>query len=523
MNASKQARTVAAILIVLALALGAAGRLAAQGRQAAPPEYQEIVAAYKIADPALRLKEFERIKAAYPSTHFREALDASIQDAKVALATTLDAVIDLQKDFLAGGQGPVRLQKPVAMAVQLLNHPLLETFDHARVLDIALAYRAAAIKAAGDPANYEGIPADQRDYLKANILNAVELLTARAYLNAGDTDKATASLESYKKSGGASGGNYYYVLAGILESSGKLAEAADAYLAAAVEKYSDAAAKARALYAQVHGSAEGFEAAFEAKLKALPFRPAPFQAPSGWKGKAVLAELFTGSECPPCVGADVAFDALIETIPAKYLAVLIYHLPIPGPDPMMNPASGVRASAYDITSTPTAVIDGTAKSLGGGGRGAAEAKFAQYRDLIEPLLTAVPAVSLKARAALEGDTVKVAYDFDRTIAGAEYILVLVQGEQEHRGGNGVGVHRMVVRDLLVLDPAAPKSAVFDLAASEKATDAYLTEFERTYTRVPNFKWAVRRHTLPRQGLRVVLFVQEKASGKVLNAVAAEVK
>jgi hypothetical protein len=143
--------------------------------------------------------------------------------------------------------------------------------------------------------------------------------------------------------------------------------------------------------------------------------------------------------------------------------------------------------------------------------------------VIEPLLTALPGVSLKARASLAGDTVKVAYDFDTTVPAAEYTLVLVQGEQEHKGSNGVTFHKMVVRDLLVLDPAAPKTAAFDLAASEKTTDAFLSEFERTYTRVPGFKWEVRRNAIPRKGLRVVLFVQEKASGKVLNAVVAEVK
>jgi len=82
---------------------------------------------------------------------------------------------------------------------------------------------------------------------------------------------------------------------------------------------------------------------------------------------------------------------------------------------------------------------------------------------------------------------------------------------------------MVVRDLAVIDPAAPKVAAFDLAASEKTTDAYLTEFEKSYNRVPGFRFEVRRHTMPRQGLRVVLFVQEKASGKVLNAVVAGVQ
>ena len=143
--------------------------------------------------------------------------------------------------------------------------------------------------------------------------------------------------------------------------------------------------------------------------------------------------------------------------------------------------------------------------------------------MIEPLLSAVPAVSLKARATLAADTVKVAYEIDAAVPGAEVLLVLVQDVQEHKGSNGVAFHKMVVRDLLVIDPASPRSASFDLAASEKATDAYLTDFEKTYTRVPGFKWEVRRNTLPRKGLKVVLFVQEKATGKVLNAVVADVK
>jgi thiol-disulfide isomerase/thioredoxin len=503
----------AAIVLLLTVSIGASVRLAAQGRQTPPPEYQELVAASRLADPALRLKEFERIKAAYPGTQYREAIETSILDAKVMLAVTLDDVIALQRAFLAEGQGPARLQKPVAMAVQLLNHPRLESFDHTKVLDYALAYRGAALKAAADPASFEGVPQEQRGLFKTSILSAVELLTARAFLNAGDTEKATASIEAYKKAGGAAGGNYHYVLAGILET----------YLAAAVEEYADAAVKAKRLYATVHGSDEGFDAALAAKAKALPFAPGPFKAPSGWKGKAVLAELFTGSECPPCVGADLAFDALIEKFPAKYLAVLVYHLPIPRPDPMMNPATALRAGAYGIGSTPTVIIDGTNKSLGGGGRGAAEGKFSQYRAAIEPLLAEAPGVSLIARASLAGDTVTVAYDLDKAVPGAEYVLVLVQDQQEHRGSNGVQFHKMVVRDLVMVDPAAPKSASFDLAASEKAADAFLTEFEKTYTRVPGFKWDVRRNALPRQGLRVVLFAQDKASGKVLNAVVAEVK
>jgi thiol-disulfide isomerase/thioredoxin len=521
MNVKRRLRP--AIILLFAILAGAAGRLEAQGRPSAPPEYKEIMAAFQMTAPALRLKELERILAAYPKTRYKEAIEAGILESKVTLAETLDAVIALQKDFLAGAQGSSRLQKPVAAAVQLLNHPRLESFDHTRVLDIALAYRGAALRASEDPASYEDIPADQRDFLKASIRSAIELLTARAYLNAGDADKAMALIEAYKKSGGATGGNYYYVLGGALESTGKPAEAADAYLAAAAEDYLDAADKAKALYTKVHGSADGFEAARAAKLKALPFRPEPFRAPAGWKGKAVLAELFTGSECPPCVGADLAFDGLVETIPGRYLAVLVYHLPIPRPDPMMNPATAVRAGAYGVSSTPTVIIDGADRSVGGGGRGAAEGKFLQYRSVVEPLLAAAPEIVLKAVASLAADRVKVVYDFNTTVPGADYLLALVQAEQEHKGSNGVAFHKMVVRDITVLDPAAPRTATFDLAASEKATDAYLSEFAKTYTRIPGFTWEVRRNAIARQGLKVVFFVQEKSTGQVLNAVVADVK
>ena len=41
---------------------------------------------------------------------------------------------------------------------------------------------------------------------------------------------------------------------------------------------------------------------------------------AGRKGKGdqvVAVELFTGAECPPCVAADIAFDALAKTYPSR--------------------------------------------------------------------------------------------------------------------------------------------------------------------------------------------------------------
>jgi thiol-disulfide isomerase/thioredoxin len=277
-------------------------------------------------------------------------------------------------------------------------------------------------------------------------------------------------------------------------------------------------------YAKINRKADGFEAQLEAKLKTLPYHPEPFKASAEWKGKAVLAELFTGSECPPCVGTDLGFDGLIEAYPARYLAVLEYHLPIPRPDPMMNPATKIRQDYYGVNSAPTVVIDGDKKMIGGGNRGMAEGKFKEYKTEIDARVIDAPVVSLKARASRAGDTVNVEYEIDKPAPGAEYRIVLVQAEEKYKGSNGLQFHKLVVRDLATVDPAAAtKQAAFDLAKSEQATAEYLTEFERTYTRIQNFKFAERHHKIDRQGLKVVFFAQEKESKKVLNAVVIDVK
>lgn len=523
MIATRHQRAAAALLVILALAAAGPAAAAAQTRQAPPPEYKQIVAAVNIADAAARLKEFERLKMAYPNSQYMEAIEASILVAKVELAPSLEAVFELQRAAMAKGRGPARLQNPVVMAIQLLKHQRLGTFDQARVLSAVEAYKGDAVAAAADPASYEGIPADQRDILRSQVMNAMELALARACLNAGDATKAQVSLDAYRKAGGPAVSNYQYMLGGVRELNGKIDEAYAAYLAAAVDGFEDAAAKAKALYVRIHGGPDGFEAALAAEVQALPFTPEPFKAPADWKGKVVLAELFTGSECPPCVGADIGFDGLIETFPSKYLAVLVYHLPIPRPDPMMNPATEARELYYGVNSTPTVVIDGVKGASGGGNRGMAEGKFAEYRAAIEPLLPSLPAVTPAVRAALAGDKVTVSFDPDEAIPDAVYNLVLVQDEQEHKGGNGVVYHKMVVRDLLQVDPKGPRTATFDLAASEKAADDYLTAFEKSYTRTPNFKWTARRHVLPRRGLKVVFFVQDRASRRVLNAAVADVR
>ena len=517
----KNFRIVLAATVLAGLVL--ANLTFAQTQPQQPPEYKEVLAASRIQDLAAKIKELERIKAAYPTTQYMSTIDGWILSAKIDLSESLDAILALQKDFLAKGKGPDLVQAPFMAADQIVSHPKLKSFDKAKVLAAVLAYKEAVLKGVANPDSLQGIPPAQQASFKTVFSSGVDVLVAQAQVNAGDADKALAALEAYRTAGGAADGQYSYTRAEALLLQGKTKEAYESYLLAATENYEKASDKAKELYVKLNGKADGFEAALESKLKALPYHPEELKQPADWKGKAVLAEIFTGSECPPCVGADVAFDGLLESVPDKYVAILEYHLPIPRPDPIMNPATKKRQDYYGVNSTPTVVIDGDKKLVGGGSRGMAEGKYKEYRTEIETRLAAAPGVALKAKATRAGDAVKVEASFDKAVPGAEYYVVLVQTEEKYKGSNGIAFHKMVVRDIAVLDPAAPKPVTFDLAASEQAADAYLTDFEKTSTRFQNFKFPERHAKIDRSKLRVVVFAQDKETKKVLNAVVVGLK
>ncbi len=79
-------------------------------------------------------------------------------------------------------------------------------------------------------------------------------------------------------------------------------------------------------------------------------------------------ELFTGAQCPPCVAADVAFDALLQTYKPTEFIGLQYHLHIPGPDPLTNNDSEERQKYYGsaIRGTPSTFFNGKARPAAAG-------------------------------------------------------------------------------------------------------------------------------------------------------------
>ena len=92
-----------------------------------------------------------------------------------------------------------------------------------------------------------------------------------------------------------------------------------------------------ALYKKSHnGSLDGLEAMLDkeyAKRFPNPVHVEAYKPGEKRSDRVVLAEVFTGSGCPPCAGADIAFDAAMERYARKDLAVVMYHRARPAPRP----------------------------------------------------------------------------------------------------------------------------------------------------------------------------------------------
>ena len=92
------------------------------------------------------------------------------------------------------------------------------------------------------------------------------------------------------------------------------------------------------LYKKSHnGTLDGLEAMLDTEYHKRfpnPVHVEAYKPTEKRSDRMVLAEVFTGSGCPPCAGADVAFDAAMERYARKDLAVVMYHVHVPRPDPM---------------------------------------------------------------------------------------------------------------------------------------------------------------------------------------------
>lgn len=190
----------------------------------------------------------------------------------------------------------------------------------------------------------------------------------------------------------------------------------------------------------------------EYKKSLPPFHPEPFARPESGSGRVALIEMFTGSECPPCVAADLAFDALIESTKPTEVVALQYHLHIPGPDPMTNRVAEERAKYYQARSTPSPFFNGKAeeKVRGGGPAQFLEKKYGEYLAVIGELTKGPQGAKIDLSATEAAGEVAIKVDAQAEIPKDGKLrlrLVLVERIVRYTGGNGLRLHHHVVRDM----------------------------------------------------------------------------
>jgi len=252
----------------------------------------------------------------------------------------------------------------------------------------------------------------------------------------------------------------------------------------------------------------------EYEKTALSFSPQKYVRKKG--SRVVLVELFTGAQCPPCVGADMGFDALERAFGHKDVILLQYHLHIPRPDALTTPDSEAREDFYgdDVRGTPSIFFNGKAAAGGGGGKGAAEAKYTAYRAVIEPILEEDAALKLAATAVRKGDKIEISAAVDSKKKLGEKVklrLVLVEDWVRYLGSNGLPYHHRVVRALpggaggLAIKDNVKQSVTYDLEGLKKSLSKFL---DRAGLDDPT----------PYRNLTLVAFVQDDATREVLHAI-----
>jgi hypothetical protein len=268
----------------------------------------------------------------------------------------------------------------------------------------------------------------------------------------------------------------------------------------------------------------------DSKVKTVAF--------AGRKGKsdrAVVVELFTGAECPPCVAADLGFDALLKTFKPTEVICLQYHQHIPRADPLTNADGETRFNYYgkilgeDAGSTPTILFNGKPKAPGGGGNFEAQDKYDEYQEAIFPMLEEAAKVKLKLSAAQKGTKIDIkaeTSELDSPSADIRLRLLLVEDVVKYTGGNKLAEHHAVVRafpggpeGMALREKSGSKEVTVDIEKLRKELTDYLDTYAKNHE--PGFPNKDRPLELKK--LRVVALVQNDKTREILQAAQADVE
>jgi hypothetical protein len=522
-----------------------------------PPEQQALTDAMRQADPAKQVELLQKLIKDFPKSSMVKTANyqlvaAMIADAKKKILDQCTLVIDAetpeQKAMTMNNVADKLMVGELLLteAEGIIKRSLAAWDEKAYIEQSRKSFETfAAAMAKSNPAAKPPTPPTDEDLRKQFLGQKAYSQTTQGeiYLKqnrTADAEKVLKELYAAKPSPHATAMAAGY-LADIATKAGRPAEAFD-YLMVAMENESLSPARRKELddaYRKSHGgSLTGLEEMLDARAEKMMPKPAvkPYAPPKGRTDRIVLAEIFTGSGCPPCVGADLAFEGALDRYKGQELAVLMYHLHIPRPDPMTNASTEARSTFYGVQGVPAFYIDGVSDGKGGGGASSAPAIM---KDRLEPTidkqLLAKSGAKVTLKAAASGGIVNVNVQVGKPSVAAKKLrlhVALVEERVRYAGENGVRFHPMVVRSLAGKDaqgfavtPGKPLTAAwaFDLAKVAAAAKADLDAFEakRSAGGTP-FQFAQKKHDMDPGRLLVVAFVQDEDSKQVLQAASAKI-
>ncbi len=262
----------------------------------------------------------------------------------------------------------------------------------------------------------------------------------------------------------------------------------------------------------------------------LKFETPEFKGRKAKSDRVALVELFTGAECPPCVAVDVAFDGLLKTYKPSDVIFLQYHFHVPSPDPLTSPDGMERAEQYlkKIGGAPTLLLNGTPVGEGGGRIDASKKKYAEFRTAIDDALEKAPPAKLALSMTKDDKGFSVKGMVSELEKPGEKIMLrfaLTEERVRYSGGNGVRYHQRVVRAM----PGGQKGFALTKKSQEQSVTVnpeelkgrlvkYLDDFAKNESPFPRSD-----RPLALQSLKVVAFIQDDATGEVLNAAQIDLK
>lgn len=267
-------------------------------------------------------------------------------------------------------------------------------------------------------------------------------------------------------------------------------------------------------------------------LKAMvPYAVEEYKGRKAKSDRAVLLEVFTTAEAPQAAPGDAVVEALRKAYKPSELIVLDYHLMAqPVPDALASPDAMDRVETYaaKITGLPAAMVDGKAAPRISGPAASLKDRVTAIRELVDADLEkpATAKLELAVAKAEKGftATAKVA---DLAEPGEKVFLRFALAEERVRfpGNSGTKYHPYVVRAMpggakgfALTKKAHEETVTVDPDAIRTKLGTFLDDFAKSEGEFPRAD-----RNLGLKNLKLIAFVQNDATGEVLNAVQVDLK